>query len=314
MIARLMKASLALAFIVVVFGAFVRLSDAGLGCPDWPGCFDQLVGVADKNTATQAYPDADYDKKKAWVEVTHRYIAGLLLLLILTSAILHWRQERRMALPQWLFMVVIAQAILGMLTVTEKLMPAMVSAHLLGGMLILALLSLSCGQLRPTLSVDTGKQRRLRRLWQVATLLLFVQIFLGGWVSANNAGLSCPDFPLCHAGILPPTIDFSGYIPWRQLHFSADGSPISAAALTTIHWTHRIGAVALVAAILHFAVFLRQAGARGQAAGIAAVLILQTLIGIINVMWQLPLWAAVAHNAFAAILIIKMFFLRARLP
>ena len=305
---RLFLAMLPLAFVVVVAGAFVRLKDAGLGCPDWPGCYGQLAGVASEQTAAARYPQSPYDAAKAWIEVSHRYIAAVLGLLILFAAVADWRARRRFALPQWLLLLVAAQALLGMLTVTQKLMPAVVVLHLGGGMLIVALIAAAVA--RPPAAARRRPPAAGKALWRVAALALAAQILLGGWVSANYAGIACPEFPACAGGWLPAKMDFSVYNPMRQLHEGADGGAISAAALQTAHWLHRVGALfaALAAAALLWALW--RAGRGGMAAGFAALFALQVVIGIGNVALQLPLLWALAHNAVACALVIKMAFLR----
>ena len=310
---RLFKIALLLAFVVVVVGAFVRLSDAGLGCPDWPGCYGQLLGVADAKTAAQQYAESEYDSKKAWIEVSHRYIAGILAILLCIAAVVDWRVRRRFGLPQVVFLVVIGQAVLGMLTVTEKLRPIIVIAHLLGGMLILALLAALVARRPLSVALAAAERVRLCRLWAVAVFFLVVQIALGGWVSANYAGLACPDFPLCHGGIVPPTTDFSGYFPWRELHKTVDGGAITAAMLQTIHWVHRVGALFVLLTIGYFAYHLRLASNGREALGLVLFLVAQIIVGILNVVWQLPLFWAVAHNALAAVLVINISVLRVKL-
>lgn len=301
---RLLLAALPLTFIVIVVGAFVRLTDAGLGCPDWPGCYGQLVGVASEAEAAQRFPDSPYDLKKAWIEVGHRLIAGALGLLILAAAIADWRARRRASLVLLLPPLVLAQALLGMLTVTQKLKPVIVTAHLIGGLAILALIAALVVS-RP-LSAPLAARARLQQWWGAAAAVLALQIVLGGWVSTNYAGLACPDFPLCQGGVFPPHWDFSAFALQRELHINSDGSPVTAAALATIHWLHRAAALAVLAVFAAFIAQLRRAGARGEARGLAAFLALQIALGIVNVLWQLPLWAAVAHNAVAALLVVNI--------
>lgn len=310
---RLHLLALPLTFFVIVAGAFVRLSDAGLGCPDWPGCYGELIGVADEETATARYPQGEYDLKKAWIEVGHRYIAGVLGLLLLAAAVADWRRRRRLGLAQLLLLAVVAQALLGMLTVTDKLRPIVVVAHLLGGLLILSLLVAVCVNRPLSASPSAAARKRLLSWWNVAAAALVVQIALGGWVSSNYAGLACPDFPLCQGGWTPPAADFSGFYPWRELHRGADGQAISNAALTTIHWVHRLGAALLLVVFVAFAAVLWRGGCRRESRGLMAVLLLQIGVGVSVVMWQLPLWAAVAHNAVAAVLVIKVSGLRVKL-
>ncbi|MCH9705344.1 MAG: COX15/CtaA family protein [Proteobacteria bacterium] len=303
---KLLLFALPLTFLVVVVGSFVRLSDAGLGCPDWPGCYGQLIGVADSETAAALHPDSPYDIKKAWIEVGHRYIAGLLGLLILAAAVADWLARRRLTLTLLLPLLVLFQALLGMLTVTEKLKPLIVVSHLVGGMTILAFIAAAVTK-RP-LSVPLNRQahRPLMRWWCLAMIVLALQIILGGWVSSNYAGLACPDFPLCQGGVLPPQVDFSGFSLQRELHQGADGKAVTAAALATIHWVHRSMAIVVLIIFAFFIRTLWQQGAKREARGLLGFTLLQIIIGIINVLFQLPLWAAVAHNAVAAILVVNI--------
>ena len=305
-----LAAALALTFVVVVVGAFVRLSDAGLGCPDWPGCYGELLGIADLERAQSRYPDSDYDARKAWIEVGHRYIAGGLGLLLLALAAADWRRRRRWALPQWVVVAVAAQAALGMLTVTQLLKPAIVVAHLLGGMFILFLLALAVTKKPLSAPSDSSL---LKFIAAIAAVLLFAQIALGGWVSANYAGLACPDFPVCHGEWTPPTVDFSGFDLARDLRRGSDGGAITAAALATIHWAHRLGALALAVWFAVFVVALWRGGNRREGGGLAAALIAQILVGILNIAYQLPLSLAILHNALAAMLVVNVAVLLAKM-
>lgn len=313
---RLLVCALLLTFCVVVFGAYVRLADAGLGCPDWPGCYGQLLGVADAQTAQARHPDSPYDAKKAWIETAHRYLAAVLGLLLAVACFLDWRgreRPRRFALPQWLLFAVVCQGLFGMLTVTQKLQPLVVVTHLLGGLLILFLLATAIVKPRTPPPFAPLARHRLRWLWNAAAVALVVQIALGGWVSANYAGLSCPDFPHCQGGWSPTVVDFSGYHPLRDLGRDADGGAITAAALATIHWLHRIGAVVLLGAAGFFAGALWQNGGRRDAVRLSLLLTAQIFLGVINVVWQLPLAAAAAHNAVAALLVADFAVLRVKL-
>lgn len=299
---RLLLIAAPLTFFVIVAGAFTRLSDAGLGCPDWPTCYGQLVGVPDAETAAAHSPDSPLDTRKAWIEVGHRYVAALLGLLLLAAAALSLRQRPIPKAPILLLILAILQGLLGMLTVTDLLRPIVVSAHLMGGALIFASLAFAIVSRAPTQKSSVG----LRILCVFAIATLSIQIFLGGWVSTNYAALSCPAFPKCANDWLPNPTDWSGFVLSRDLHMDSAGAPITAAALATIHWTHRTFAVIVLIVLAVFAKQLWKENMRGPACAIGFLLVVQTVLGIINVASGLPLWSALAHNAVAALLAAKM--------
>lgn len=287
----LLAAATLLAFGVVGLGAYVRLSDAGLGCPDWPGCYGQLVGV----------PDAAHDAARAWKEMIHRYLAGTLGLAIGALTVLAWRQRVRPLATTLLAGVVVCQALLGMWTVTLLLKPVIVTAHLLGGMTTLALLvwlTLDAGAGVPPLPAG------VRPLALAALLVVLLQIALGGWVSSNYAALACPDFPACRSGDWP-AMDFGHAFSFRrELGQTADGAGLPFAALTAIHWSHRLWAsVVLLAVGLLAGRLTRHPAWRRAAVGLATLLVLQVGLGIANVLLSLPLPLAVAHNLGAALLL-----------
>ena len=284
----LLVAAALLAFCVVGLGAYVRLSDAGLGCPDWPGCYGQLVGV----------PAAAHDPARAWKEMLHRYLAGALGLLVFALTVLSWRQRVRQFATTLLAAVVVFQALLGMWTVTLLLKPVIVTAHLLGGMTTLALLVwLALPADLPALPA------RLRPLALAALPVVAVQIALGGWVSSNYAALACGDFPTCR-GSWWPAMDFVHAFSFlRELGQAADGSGLPFAALTAIHWSHRLWAAAVLGVVGLLAWRLwRTPRWRMAGLGLAALLLLQVTLGIANVLLSLPLPLAVAHNLGAALL------------
>lgn len=284
-------ATLALALVVVVVGAYVRLSDAGLGCPDWPFCYGKPV------PADIASADA---LAKAWKEMGHRYLAGTLGLLILALCILAWRRRRSRALTTMLVLVVIFQGALGMWTVTLLLKPAIVTAHLLGGMATLSLLLWLALSESP--HAADASLRELRP-WALATLaVVFVQVALGGWVSANYAALACPDLPLCR-GRLVPEMDFANaFHVLRELGQTPQGELLSNEALTAIHWTHRMFALVATTAVLVLAVRAYRLLPR-WAIALVLIVALQFALGVANVVLGLPLPLAAAHNAGAALLI-----------
>ena len=302
---RIARLSFIVCLVVVVMGAWVRLTDAGLGCPDWPGCYGQLL-VPDDPAAAADYPERPLDVGKAWREMIHRYAASGLGLLIVIRAVLAWRNRvdprQPVALPLALVGIVMFQGLLGMWTVTLLLKPTIVMLHLLGGMTTLALLFWLA---RP---VPTGPQHpELRVFAGIGLAVLAVQIALGGWVSTNYAALACPDFPTCQTQWWP-TMDFeNGFKPWHGLGIDYEGGILDNASRVAIHVTHRIGAVvtALVLGLLAWRAW-REPGLERAARYVAAALIVQLAIGVTIVLTQLPLSLAVAHNAVAALLLISV--------
>jgi len=308
---RLLLIATLLAFAVIALGAYVRLSDAGLGCPDWPGCYGHWLGVPDapheQHAAAQAFPERPVDTGKAWKEMLHRYLAGTLGLLILTLTVISWRQEMRErqspALPTALLGIVGLQAALGMWTVTLLLKPVIVTMHLIGGMTTLSILA-GMAMARRTAGADPPLRSPPSPLALAALLAVIIQIALGGWVSSNYAALACPDFPTCQ-GQWQPAMDFShAFTLHRELGQTADGQLLPLAALTAIHWTHRLGAlvVALIVGALAFNL-IRHEGWRAWGSLLASLLLAQIALGIGNVLWSLPLALAVAHNLGAACLL-----------
>ena len=287
----LLVAATLLTFCVVGLGAYVRLSDAGLGCPDWPGCYGHLVGV----------PATAHDAARAWKEMIHRYLAGSLGLAIFALTVMAWRQRSQVTATSLLAGVVVFQALLGMWTVTLLLKPVIVTAHLLGGMTTLALL------VWLTLAAGTGDKvlpASLRPLALIALPVVVVQIALGGWVSSNYAALACNDFPTCRGSWWPP-MDFAHAFSFRrELGQAVDGSGLPFAALTAIHWSHRLWAGVVLLTVGVLAWRLGQLSAwRKAGLGLAALLGVQVGLGIANVLLSLPLPLAVAHNLGAALLL-----------
>jgi cytochrome c oxidase assembly protein subunit 15 len=303
---------------VVVLGAYVRLSNAGLGCPDWPGCYgrldvpDEAHQIAEANAA---YPQRPVEVGKAWKEMVHRYFAGALGLLILSLAITAWRRrgepDQPLILPLILLGLVIFQALLGMWTVTLLLKPVVVMAHLLGGMATLALLwwlVLRQGRYWP---VAPEAELQALRPWVVVGLLAVVaQVTLGGWTSANYAALACPDFPSCQGSWWPPMDFKEAFILWRGLGVSYEGGVLDNDARVTIHMMHRLGALLVLGylGLLGWKV-LRSVHSRGlRILTMVTVLLLlgQISLGIANVLLHLPLSVAVAHTAVAALLVLAL--------
>lgn len=300
-----------LAFVVVVVGAYVRLNHAGLGCPDWPGCYGELSPAhaqeqIAKAVAAQGGEHGPVSIHKAWREMGHRYLAGTLGLLILGIAIAAWTNRRRVQLlPLAIVAVVVLQAALGMWTVTRLLKPVIVTLHLLGGMTTLALLVwLAARELSLDFAMAARDAQRLRP-WAIAALVIvFMQIALGGWVSSNYAALACIDFPTCQGEWVPPMDFRHGFQLVRELGRTASGTHLAYAALTAIHWTHRVGALVTFIYVGTLAIALiRAAATRTFGMTLAVLAAAQISLGIANVLAGLPLAVAVAHNAVAALLL-----------
>jgi cytochrome c oxidase assembly protein subunit 15 len=310
---RLVLVTACLAFVVVVVGAYVRLEDAGLGCPDWPGCYGRLIGVpaqAHEIAGAKQEFDRTVDVGRAQKEMFHRYIAGTLGMLILSIAILAWRQravlDQSRFLPTALVVLVAFQATLGMWTVTMLLKPVIVTLHLLGGMATLGLLTwLALRQL--SLPIAAAESARLRPWASLALGVLIMQIALGGWVSTNYAALACVDFPTC-GGTWLPAMDFQhAFHLVRELGVTAAGAPLSHEALTAIHWMHRLGALVTLLVVGIVALrMLRMPGFAIHGGVLLALLFAQLGLGITNVLLRLPLALAVAHNAGAALLLVAL--------
>lgn len=319
---RLAWAALGLTLIVVLLGAYVRLSDAGLGCPDWPGCYGLLLGVPSQTNqiaaANEAFPERPVEVDKAWKEMIHRYLAGVLGLLILGLAALAWRDRRQsgqpVVLPLTILGLVIFQSILGMWTVTWQLKPVVVMAHLLGGLATLSLLAwlvLRHGQygIARSSTIFNGI-RTLRGYALLGLALLVVQIASGGWTSANYAALACPDFPTCQTYWWPPTDFREAFTLWRGLGDNYEFGVLDNDARVTIHLVHRLGAVvvALFLGWLSWRLIAKTGDRALRAAGVAIAVLLtvQLGLGIANVVLQLPLPVAVAHNGGAALLLLAL--------
>ncbi len=308
-----------LAYAVVLLGAYTRLSDAGLGCPDWPGCYGRLIApsaTADVEDAAQAYPSSRVEPAKAWTEMVHRYAAGMLGMLIVLLAFVSFRERRKLRrrwLAVFLVVLVIFQALLGMWTVTLQLKPLVVMGHLLGGFAILALLwwlVLREQQLWKPVSGPASLLRRLRpRAW-VALTLVVVQIALGGWTSANYVALVCPDFPTCQ-GQWWPNVDFAdGFVPWRGLGVNYEGGVLSLAAATAVHMAHRLGALITFLYVGWLALHVIRVGGKEHLCRyglwMLIALLAQIALGVVNVLNHLPLPVAVAHNGMAALLLLSV--------
>lgn len=307
-------------FDLIVFGGFTRLTDSGLGCPDWPGCYglaNPFLAHEHIAAAEELMPTGPVTVAKAWIEMIHRYLAmgiGVLIMALMITAWVQWRRTRDRAfaplLPTVLFLWVCVQGAFGAWTVTLKLQPVIVTLHLLFGMTLLALVAWLGGRedklLKPQPQAgDPSALRRLRPLAWLSGAVLLLQLALGGWVSTNYATLACGDFPLCN-GQLVPDMDFEhGFTLWRELGKTAAGHYLPFSALTAIHWVHRNFAVVLVLVLGYTAWRARTLpGLRKTARNLALVLVAQALTGIATVFLDFPLAIAVLHNAGAAALVL----------
>ena len=309
-----------LTVVVVLLGAYTRLTHAGLGCPDWPGCYGFLgvpMSEHKQALAEARFPEAPVEVEKGWNEMVHRYFAGTLGLVILGLAVqaLRHRDEpgRPLKLPLLLLGVVVAQAAFGMWTVTLQLWPQVVTAHLLGGFTTLALLFLLTLRLSGRLPVLAGVSARLRLLAIAALCLAVGQIALGGWVSSNYAAVACVDLPTCH-GEWWPAMDFAnGFHLTQHIGPNYLGGQLDSDARTAIHMTHRLGAVALSLVLLLLAWRLRTAGLGRLAGLLLLALAVQVSLGLSNVLLHLPLAVAVAHNGGGAALLLVLVLINYRL-
>ena len=312
---RLSTLAAMLAFCVVVLGAWVRLNDAGLGCPDWPGCYGHLsAGAAEQNlnAAQQLYPERRFEYSKAVKEMTHRYVASTLGLLIIVLAVMAYRNRyaanQPVKVPLLLVPLVILQGLLGMWTVTLLLKPLIVTLHLLGGLTTLSLLTWQA--IKIDRSTRPHAERGLRKWAVIGLTVLGVQLFLGGWTSTNYAAVSCPDFPTCQAAYWPTMDAKDAFVLWRGLGIDYEGGVLTHPARVAIHFTHRIGALttAIVLGWLAVATWRRGQTRAVQLAGllVGLVLLTQLCVGPLMVLKGFPLWLATVHNAVAALLLIAV--------
>ncbi len=341
-----------LCFGVIVLGAYVRLTDAGLGCPDWPGCYGHVspMGAEDSPASQAQFPGRPLQAGKAWHEMLHRYAAGTLATIIIVIAALAIAAREPKAVGAGfgllLFATVIVQAVLGMLTVTWLLKPLIVTLHLIFGMTTLALLwwlwlrvrsqvrSTASGFVKPhtggtsvfvqrapegssAWSNRFGTARTAYWLAVIAVIVLAVQFCLGGWTSANYAAVACPDFPTCQ-GAWWPHADFGhAFVLWRGLWINYEGGILANPARVAIHFAHRLGALAVTLTFLAPSLFVISrpalAAARPRAYLVLAALGLQLAIGISMVLRTFPLWLTTAHTAGAALLLMAILALTAKL-
>ena len=312
---------------VVVLGAYVRLSDAGLGCPDWPGCYGHVTpagALANEDSVAANFPGSQVESGKAWREMIHRYAAttlGFIIVLITALAIVYRGQRLvgvRFALA--LLATVVVQGLLGAFTVWWLVKPLVVVLHLIGGLSTLALLFWIWidlrGPDRQPASAAVPPRLAVRRAAVLATIMLGIQIVLGGWTSSNYAATACPDLPTCQNAWWPAGMDWpNAFVLWRGLDIDYTGGVLEHPARVAIHFTHRIGAVLATLAVLWAAWLALQAALAGggRARGVhlgaqlaIAALILQVLIGVFMVLQAFPLTLAAGHNGGAAVLLLAM--------
>ena len=320
---------LLLCFTVVVLGAYVRLTAAGLGCPDWPGCYGHVtpLGAEASAAAQAAFPSRPLDVGKAWREMIHRYAASTLglIIVVLTALAIATRRQRLISVPLALALLatVVFQGVLGMLTVTWQLKPLIVTGHLVFGLTTLSLLwwlwltlqsqrPARAGQVRFAAWSSAPRAGRAARLaWRAALIGLIVlalQIALGGWTSSNYAAIACPDFPTCQNAWWPQTDYRDAFVLWRGLSINYEGGVLQSTARVAIHLTHRMGAVVATVTLCLAAFKVLAHRELGRVAArawiVLAALALQLTIGISMVVRGFPLWLATAHTAGAALLLL----------
>lgn len=312
-----------LASVVVGLGAYTRLVHAGLGCPDWPGCYGFLTvpeTPQEISQAEQLFPDAPVEVDKGWPEMIHRYVAGALMLLVMGLVFQAFKYRREpdqpLKLPVFILALIILQAAFGMWTVTLKLWPQVVTAHLLGGFATFSLLFLL------TLKLSGMQRQRLEgirslKAWGIAGLLVVImQIALGGWVSSNYAALACPDLPTCQNQWIPPMDFKEGFNVGQSIGPNYLGGQLDGTARTAIHFSHRIGAILtfIVLSMLILKTYSQTRNLSGYDRGVIrllasvvlVVLVFQVCLGLSNIIWSLPLEVAVAHNLGGALLLLAM--------
>jgi cytochrome c oxidase assembly protein subunit 15 len=309
-------------FAVITLGAYVRLSHAGLGCPDWPGCYGYLIGVPDNSieiaNAENSFQGSNVDIGKAWKEMIHRYIAGALGIFIFILPFIFYKNNtnKLFKLSLLVSILVVIQAMLGMLTVTLQLQPLIVMMHLMGGLTIITLLWLiflrynknnyfNESQSFPNLSLKRIKN--LSVLGYITLIVLVIQIMLGGWTSTNYAALACADFPKCNASWWPQMDFYNAFMIELATDLNYEFGRLDSPARVAIHFTHRIWAIVAAAmlVILSIASYKTIKISYQKIISLCLVLFLfiQVTLGILNIKMGLPIYVAVAHNGNAAILL-----------
>lgn len=316
---RVTTLAMMVSLIVVMLGAYTRLTHAGLGCPDWPGCYGRMAVSslqAEWSDAQARFPNVPIESRKAWTEMVHRYAAGTLVLLILLMNACVFRanhQGRRVpsGVPIAVTCLIVFQALLGMWTVTLKLLPLVVMGHLLGGILIFS----SLCYFRMQLSTVRQADNSVWRFWiSLGLVLVFCQIALGGWVSSNYAGVACVGFPQCNGQWFPSLNFTEAFQLFSPIGANYQGGMLDADARLTIQFVHRLGAVVVLIYLLILSIGLwsnsRFTSLRSAAFYIFFLVLTQFALGILNVVYLLPLSVAVAHNGVAAMLLASMFVTR----
>jgi cytochrome c oxidase assembly protein subunit 15 len=307
--------SLILALIVVILGAYTRLADAGLGCPDWPGCYGELL-VPDVISSEYERP---LDVAKAWKEMVHRYAASILgfsiLVIFLLAVFRKTEREQSIKLPTALLLLVGFQGVLGMWTVTEQVHPGIVTMHLFGGFSTTTLLFWLFLNQRAQAKIGQPVLKRHKLMLIIVTALLIFQIFLGGWTSTNYAALSCGEyFPTCLGEMWPEDMDFKNAYYWGELGVDYEFGILENQTRTAIQMVHRVGALVVTAAIIALSFALKNYLAfQKNIVIVLALLGVQVALGIINVVMSLPMFAAVMHNAVALFLLLSLISLAHRM-
>jgi heme a synthase len=302
-------AAMVLPFGVVMLGAYVRLSQAGLGCPDWPGCYGHVAVPTTSEVNSTLLAARPLEPARAWKEMIHRYFVGALSALIFALAVIAiWRRretDQPKLLPGLLVVLLVLQALLGMWTVTLLLFPPVVTAHLLGGLATLSLLVLLVLQSGAYLRLGAAATSRMRLCAAIGLVVLICQIALGGWVSSNYAAIACPDFPTCQGSLWPPAMDFASGFSWHGLGPDYQGGILENPARMAIHMAHRFGALItfLVLGGTALWIALKAPALRGVAVAVGVLLILQVCLGISLVEFGWPLALADLHNGVAALLL-----------
>lgn len=316
-ISPLLRLTLVFTLAVILMGAYTRLSDAGLGCPDWPGCYGHLTVPNEAHELSKvevSFPEHTVEPEKAWLEMIHRYIAGTLGLLVLWILILCLRaKDTPKRLPIFIAMLIVFQAALGMWTVTMKLMPIVVMSHLIGGFSLFALLLLLYLRTMP-LRIPGGdpQAKTLLPLALTGLGILIVQIILGGWTSSNYAALACTTLPICEGNWVDNLRFADAFSPFQGQHASFEFGVLDYATRMTIHISHRMWGVLTALTLIWLAIKLFKSQSqimRNSAYLLIFLVIAQVGLGIANVVLHLPLGVAVSHNGGAALLLLTLVFI-----